>query len=117
LQNSTDNLQKSRRRVCAIYCNRIALSQYEFTLRDLFALPDLPLREMLPEDGRVDGDDKSGDGLELSHVQMSRYLEAADLALTAATASQIVSRRRDITATWFDRTRWARRVGRTRRRG
>jgi mono/diheme cytochrome c family protein len=68
---------------------RLNRTEYEFTLRDLFGLPDLPLREMLPEDGRVDGYDKSGDGLQLSHVQMSRYLEAADLAMTAATATQI----------------------------
>jgi len=44
---------------------------------------------MLPEDGRAYGYDKSGDGLELSHVQISKYMEAADLALDAATATQI----------------------------
>ncbi len=68
---------------------RLNRTEYEYTLRDLLDLPQLPVRDMLPEDGRAYGYDKSGDGLELSHVQIAKYLEVADLALDAATASQI----------------------------
>lgn len=67
---------------------RLNRTEYENTLRDLFDLPGLAVRDMLPEDGRADGYDKVGDGLDLSHVQLSKYLEAADNALTAAIATQ-----------------------------
>ena len=68
---------------------RLNRTEYEYTLRDLLDLPEIPVRDMLPEDGRAFGYDKSGDGLELSHVQIAKYLEVADLALDAATASQV----------------------------
>jgi hypothetical protein len=68
---------------------RLNRTEYENTLRDLLDLPGIPLRDVLPEDGRAHGYDKSGDGLELSHVQIAKYMEAADLALDVATATQI----------------------------
>ena len=67
---------------------RLNRTEYENTLRDLFDLPGLAVRDMLPEDGRADGYDKVAAGLDLSHVQLSKYLEAADKALTAAIATQ-----------------------------
>lgn len=70
---------------------RLNRTEYENTLRDLFDVPALPIRELLPEDGRAFGYDKGADGLELSHVQIAKYLEAADLALDAATAAQIAA--------------------------
>ena len=57
-------------------------------MRDLFDLPGLAVRDMLPEDGRADGYDKVGGGLDLSHVQLSKYLEAADKAFNSAIATQ-----------------------------
>ncbi|HEX4148775.1 MAG TPA: DUF1592 domain-containing protein, partial [Pirellulales bacterium] len=66
---------------------RLNRTEYEYTLRDLLDLPGLEVRELLPEDGRVDGYDKSGDGLELSHVQVAKYMEAADLARKLATVT------------------------------
>ena len=68
---------------------RLNRSEFENTLRDLFDLPELPVRDVLPEDGNAYGYDKAADGLELSHVQMAKYMEAIDLALDAATAVQI----------------------------
>ncbi|MBI1313341.1 DUF1592 domain-containing protein [bacterium] len=68
---------------------RLNRTEYENTLRDLFDLPELPIREILPEDGNAFGYDKAADGLELSHVQMAKYMEAVDLTLAAATATRI----------------------------
>ena len=67
---------------------RLNRTEYENTLRDLFELPGLAVRDLLPEDGRADGYDKVGGALDLSHVQLSKYLEAADKALNAAIATQ-----------------------------
>src|SRR5690349_5055313 len=41
---------------------------------------------MLPEDGQAFGFDKSASGLDLSYVQLAKYMEAADAALDAAIA-------------------------------
>src|SRR5437899_2289684 len=51
--------------------------EYENTLRDLLDAPWLQVREMLPEDGLSARFNKVGDALDVSHVQMSRYLAAA----------------------------------------
>ena len=67
---------------------RLTRTEYENTVRDLLALPNLKLKEMLPADGTRGGYDKIGEALDLSHVQMSRYLDAADYALDAAIATR-----------------------------
>lgn len=67
---------------------RLNRTEYENTLRDLFSLPGLPLRDLLPEDGRAHGYDKVGGALELSHVQLGKYMEAADRVLDAAIATR-----------------------------
>jgi hypothetical protein len=54
----------------------------------LFYLPDLHVREFLPEDGEAHGFNKVGSALNMSHVQMARYLQASDFALRAAMAPQ-----------------------------
>src|SRR5262247_1780640 len=58
--------------------------EYEATLRDLFGAPWLMVKEMLPEDGEAYRFNKVGDALDVSHVQMARYLGAADYALRQA---------------------------------
>lgn len=60
--------------------------EYENTLRDLLDVPWLQIREMLPEDGLAYRFNKVGEALDVSHVQMSRYLTAADYALREAMA-------------------------------
>jgi hypothetical protein len=55
--------------------------EYENTLRELLDAPWLEIREMLPEDGLQARFNKVGDALDVSHVQMSRYLDAAGYAL------------------------------------
>jgi hypothetical protein len=63
---------------------RLNRSEYENTLRDLLSIPGLTVKDLLPEDGRAFGFDKSAVGLNLSYVQLAKYMEAADVALDAA---------------------------------
>lgn len=62
--------------------------EYENTLRDLLDTPWLQVREMLPEDGLAARFNKVGEALDISHVQMSRYLNAAGYALREALGKQ-----------------------------
>lgn len=55
--------------------------EYENTLRDLLEAPWLQIKDKLPEDGEANRFNKIGDALDVSHVQMARYLAAADYAL------------------------------------
>ncbi len=55
--------------------------EYENTVRDVLEAPWLQIREMLPEDGTRARFNKVGEALDVSHVQMARYLAAADYAL------------------------------------
>jgi hypothetical protein len=66
---------------------RLSRREHENTLRDLLDLPGLDVREMLPEDGRAHGFDKSADGLELSAVHIAGCRAAAETAIAMATAS------------------------------
>ena len=65
---------------------RLNRTEYENTLRDLLNLTGLNVRDLLRDDGRAYGFDKSGAGLEVSSVQLAKYLEAADVALDHAIA-------------------------------
>ncbi|MBS1808311.1 MAG: DUF1587 domain-containing protein, partial [Acidobacteria bacterium] len=55
--------------------------EYENTLRDILGAPWLQVKELLPEDGERYRFNKSGEALGVSHVQISRYLAAAEYAL------------------------------------
>ncbi|MGH9938189.1 MAG: DUF1587 domain-containing protein, partial [Blastocatellia bacterium] len=55
--------------------------EYENTLRDLLDAPWLQIKELLPEDGEAHRFNKTGEALGVSHVQISRYLTAAEYAL------------------------------------
>lgn len=55
--------------------------EYENTLRDLLDAPWLQIKELLPEDGEAYRFNKVGTALGVSHVQISRYLSAAEHAL------------------------------------
>ncbi|HKQ39086.1 MAG TPA: DUF1592 domain-containing protein [Verrucomicrobiae bacterium] len=65
---------------------RLNRYEYENTLRDLLRAPWLQIRESLPEDGEAYRFNKVGEALDISHVQMARYLSAADYALRQAMA-------------------------------
>ena len=59
------------------------LNRYEFenALRDLLHAPWLQVKGDLPEDGEAELFNKVGDVLDVSHVQMTRYLRATQLAI------------------------------------
>jgi hypothetical protein len=67
---------------------RLTRTEYENTIRDLFDLPGIPLQIDLPPDGQVDGFDRNADALDLSHVNLAKYLEAADRVLDMAIATR-----------------------------
>ena len=62
--------------------NRI---EYESTLHDLLGIRT-ELQELLPEDGKAYGFDNIGEALDISPVQLQRYMEAAGRALDDAIA-------------------------------
>ena len=74
---------------------RLNRYEYENTVRDLLSAPWLQLKDSLPEDGIVNRFNKSGQGLDVSHVQMARYLEAAEQALRDALNSTRTPLRRE----------------------
>jgi len=67
---------------------RLTNSEYENTLRDLLALPDLEVRGLLSADGKVGGYHKIGDCLDLSPVHLAAYTAAAEEAVSAAIATR-----------------------------
>lgn len=69
---------------------RLNRAEYQNTLRDLFDLPGLNVIDLLPDDGRADGYDKSARALDVSPIQMAKYMEAADAVLDAAIAKSLL---------------------------
>ena len=67
---------------------RLTKAEYENTIRDLFDMPGIALQGELPADGSAHGYDKNVDALDISHVNLSKYLEAADHTLDLAIAMQ-----------------------------
>ena len=67
---------------------RLTRAEYESTVRDLFAMPGIRLQDFLPADGSAHGFDKNSDALDISHVNLAKYVEAADHTLNVAIATQ-----------------------------
>lgn len=67
---------------------RLTRIEYENTLRDLFGMPGIPLQAMLPPDGTAGGFDRNSEALSISHVNLAKYLEAADFTLDLAIATR-----------------------------
>ena len=63
---------------------RLNRVEFENTLRDLLDLPALDVQDLLPPDGVLQGFDKVGDALGISHVQIAGYLDAVEEALDQA---------------------------------
>ncbi|MES2694953.1 MAG: DUF1592 domain-containing protein [Verrucomicrobiota bacterium] len=68
---------------------RLNRYEYENAVRDLLGAPWLQIRAGLPEDGEAFRFNKVGDALDLSHVNMARYLEVAETALRQVMARQL----------------------------
>jgi len=60
---------------------RLNRYEYENSLRDLLQAPWLQVRDSLPEDGEAFRFNKVGEALDVSYVQLARYLSTADTAL------------------------------------
>jgi hypothetical protein len=68
---------------------RLNRYEYENAVRDLLQAPWLQIRDSLPEDGEAQRFNKIGEALDVSHVQMQRYLNAADYALRQVMAKSV----------------------------
>jgi hypothetical protein len=68
---------------------RLNRHEYENAVRDLLGAPWLQIRDGLPEDGEAHRFNKIGDALDLSHVNLARYLAVADEALRQVLAHQV----------------------------
>ena len=67
---------------------RLNRDEYEQNLRDILQLPDLEIRDIMPEDREGHRFNKTTDMLDMSRVQLAAYLDAAEAALRAAMASE-----------------------------
>lgn len=62
--------------------------EYENALRDLLSAPWLQVRAQFPDDGEAFRFNKIGDALDVSHVHIARYMDAADYAMRQAMTVQ-----------------------------
>jgi hypothetical protein len=67
---------------------RLNRDEYEQNLRDLLQLPDLDIRDILPEDREGHRFNKTTDMLDMSRVQLVAYLDAAEAALHMAMTTE-----------------------------
>jgi hypothetical protein len=63
---------------------RLNRLEFEQNLRDLLALPHLDIRDMLPADRESHHFDKVASALDISHVQLTGYLDVVETALRQA---------------------------------
>ncbi|MEO5922322.1 MAG: DUF1592 domain-containing protein [Bryobacteraceae bacterium] len=69
---------------------RLNADEYENAVRDLLNVPWVQIKDKLPQDGVAYRFNKVGGALDVSHVQMSRYLSSVDYAMREAMASKLV---------------------------
>jgi mono/diheme cytochrome c family protein len=63
---------------------RLNRYEYENVLRDLLDVPWLAIKDKLPPDGELYHYNRIGEALDVSHIQMARFMSAADYALRQA---------------------------------
>jgi hypothetical protein len=78
-----DALRDASSRRAEVVLRRLNRFEYENTLHDLLGIRT-PLQGLLPEDGKAHGFDNVGEALDMSSVQLQRYLEAAGKAIDDA---------------------------------
>ena len=66
---------------------RLNRYEYENALRDLLNVPWAQVKDKLPDDGEAYRFNKSGEALDVSFVQMERFMSAADYAMRLAMAT------------------------------
>lgn len=69
---------------------RLNSYEYENSLRDLLQVPWVQIKSKLPQDGEAYRFNKIGGALDVSHIQMARYMSSADYAMREAMAAQLV---------------------------
>ena len=69
---------------------RLNAYEYENAVRDLLNVPWVQIKSKLPQDGEAWRYNKVGTALDVSHVQLSRYMSTADYALREAMAAKLV---------------------------
>jgi hypothetical protein len=67
---------------------RLTRNEFQQNLRDLLQIPDLDIRDLLPEDREGFRFNKTSGMLEMSRVQLNAYLDAAEAALRAARVTE-----------------------------
>lgn len=69
---------------------RLNAYEYENSIRDLLNIPWVQIKSKLPQDGEAWRYNKIGSALDVSHVQLARYMSSADYALREAMAAKLV---------------------------
>jgi hypothetical protein len=69
---------------------RLNAYEYENAVRDLLNVPWAQIKSKLPQDGEVWRYNKIGSALDVSHVQLARYMSSADYALREAMAAKLI---------------------------
>ncbi len=69
---------------------RLNAYEYENAIRDLFSLPYLRIKDQLPQDGIANRFNKAGRALDISHVQMARFMSSAQLAMREALTRKLL---------------------------
>lgn len=64
--------------------------EYENALRDLLGVPWIQIKDQLPEDGEKFRYNKVGDALDVSHIQLSRYMSTAQTAMREAMLAKLI---------------------------
>ena len=91
LRDSLVTTEQKKREGGSTALRRLTRPEYENTVRDLFDMPGIALSGELPPDGSAHGFDKNADALDISHVNLAKYIEAADHTLDLAIAIQPVA--------------------------
>jgi hypothetical protein len=69
---------------------RLNAYEYENAIRDLLNVPWVQIKGKLPQDGEAYRFNKIGGALDVSYVQLSRYMSTAEYAMREAMASKLV---------------------------
>jgi hypothetical protein len=69
---------------------RLNRQEYENALRDLLGVPWAQIASRLPEDGEAYHFNKSGEALDVSYLQIARFMDSADYAMRQAMARHLV---------------------------
>ena len=68
---------------------RLNRHEYENALRDLLGVPWAQVASRLPEDGEAYHFNKSGEALDVSYLQIARFMDSADYAMRLAMATHL----------------------------